>query len=178
MELKGRRLLVCNCETTMPLDQDRLAKACRAAGAEGELTLNSQLCWAQLGNFEAALGGDLLVACTQEAPLFAEVAAEQKPEAEAGPSVAFTNIRETAGWSAEAGGPAATAKIAALLAEAALEIPPTPAVALKSGGVCLVYGRDERAVEAAKQLAGRLEVTVLLSAPGEIPPPRLMDVPI
>ncbi len=51
-------------------------------------------------------------------------------------------------------------------------------MALTSGGVCLVAGRDERAIAAAKQLAGRLEVTVLLSEPGEIPPPRLMDVPV
>ena len=40
----------------------------------------------------------VLVACTQEAPLFTEVAAEDKPDAQ----LAFANIRETAGWSDEA----------------------------------------------------------------------------
>ena len=176
MELKGKTLLVCNCETSMPLDEGKLVKACRAAGATGELALNSQLCRAQLGNFQAAVLGraPVLVACTQEAPLFTEVAAEDKPDAE----LAFANIRETAGWSDEASGRDSTAKIAALLAEAALDLAPAPAMTITSGGVCLVTGRDERAIEAAKQLAGRLEVTVLLSAPGEVLPPRIMDVPV
>src|SRR3546814_11357673 len=51
-------------------------------------------------------------------------------------------------------------------------------VTLTSQGVCLVYGRDEQAIEAGKQLAGRLDVTVLLSEPGEIMPPQVMDVPV
>jgi ferredoxin len=176
MELKGKTLLVCNCETSMPLDENKLAKACRAAGATGELVLNSQLCRAQLGNFQAAILGQdpVLVACTQETPLFTEVAAEDKPEAQ----VAFANIRETAGWSEAAADGDATAKIAALLAEATLALEPTPAITLGSDGVCLIVGRDEQAIEAAKQLVGRLEVTVLLSQPGEVLPPRIMDVPV
>ncbi len=176
MELRGKKLLVCDCEHSMPLEAGKLAKACQAVGAEGELALNSQLCRAQLGNFQAALadGKPLLVACTQEAPLFAEVAAEEKPEAEVG----FLNIRETAGWSEAAAGREARAKIAALLAEAALEMQPAPALTLSSKGVCLVYGRDERALEAARQLAGRLEVTLLLTRPETLLPPGVMDVPI
>ena len=182
MEMGGRRVLVCNCESTMPLEEKALGKACRAAGAEGDLALSHQLCRAQLGTFQQAIVGErpVLVACTQEAPLFREVAEEDNPQA----AVSFTNIRETAGWSEEAG--AATPKIAALLAAAAVEAQPTPMVALASQGVCLVYGRDERAIEAAKQLAGRLEVTLLLKRPGELLlkrpgellPPRAMDVPI
>ena len=174
MDLRGKRVLLCDCERTMPLDPAKLEAACRAAGAEGALDLNTQLCRAQLGNFQQAILGEqpVLVACTQEAPLFAEVAAEDNPQAE----TSFTNVREHAGWSADA--EAATPKIAALLAEAALDIEPTPSIGLKSDGVCLVYGRDETALEAAKQLTGRLEVTVLLSDPGEILPPRIMDVPI
>ena len=178
MEMRGKRVLVCNCEETMPLEAGRLAKACQATGAGGDLELNTQLCRAQLGNFQRAMQGEapVLVACTQEAPLFAEVAQEDAPEDGAAVELAFTNIRERAGWSAEAG--EATPKIAALLAEAALDIEPSPAITLTSGGVCLVYGTDERALEAGQQLASRLEVTVLLSNPGEILPPRVMDVPI
>src|SRR3546814_14969524 len=59
-----------------------------------------------------------------------------------------------------------------------VEAEPASLVTLTSQGVCLVYGRDEQAIEAARQLAGRLDVTVLLSAPGEIMPPQVMDVPI
>ncbi len=174
MELRGRRVLICDCEETMPLDAGRLAKACQAVGATGEVELNSQLCRAQLGNFQRAiLGRDpVLVACTQEAPLFTEIATEDNPAAEVG----FVNIRERAGWSAEAKD--ATPKIAALLAEAAMDIEPGPAMTLVSHGVCLVYGTDERAFEAGRQLSSRLDVTVLLNRPGEIVPPRIMDVPI
>jgi ferredoxin len=176
MDIGGKRLLVCDCEKTMPLAADKLAKACAATGAEGEIELQTQLCRAQLDNFRQALrdGEPLLVACTQEAPLFSEIAAEDG----AHHSISFVNVRETAGWSDQANGADATAKIAALLAEAAVPIEPTPGVELKSNGVCLVYGKDDRALEAAKQLAGRLEVTLLLSEPEEILPPVTMEVPI
>ena len=171
MELNGKTVLVCNCEASMALDGQALARACRSDGA---LTVNSHLCRAQLGNFRAALrhGGPLLVACTQEAPLFGEIAAQAAAETD----LRFVNIREHAGWSNE--GAAATPKIAALLAEAALDLPPTPTVTMRSDGVCLVYGRDETAIAAAQQLAGRLDVTVLLSDPQEVVPPRTMEVAI
>ena len=171
MQINGKTVIVCNCETTMALDGKALAKAC---GGGGALVVNSQLCRAQLDNFRAALaaGRPLVVACTQEAPLFAETAREAAPEA----AVAFTNIRERAGWSDE--GKDALPKIAALLAEATLDIPPASSVTLRSAGACLVYGRDETAIEAARQLAGRLDPTVLLTRPAEIVPPRIDDVPI
>jgi ferredoxin len=175
MRLGAKRLLVCDCEGTMPLDGGKLTKACRAVGAEGEQHLNTQLCRNQLGNFQQAVLGDedLLVACTQEAPLFGEVAAEDKPDTRLG----FVNIRETAGWSEDA--PAATPKIAALLAEAALDLPPTPGVGFASEGTCLIYGRDQAALDAAQQLKTRLDVTVLLMPEAEaVMPPQSMDVPI
>jgi ferredoxin len=171
MEIGGKRLLVCNCEATMPLDGRALARACGAGEAP---VVHTQLCRAQLDRFRAAAasGTPLLVACTQEQPLFAEVMGEGSPDA---PAV-FANIRERAGWSEE--GAAALPKVAALLAEAAVEVPPTPALTLRSGGVCLVYGRDEAALEAARQLAGRLDVTVLLTRPGEVLPPGVMSAPV
>ena len=182
MEMRGKRILVCDCEASMPLDAAKLTEACRAIGGEGEFELNTQLCRAQLGNFQQAILGQapVLVACTQEAPLFTELAAEDNPEVALG----FINIRERAGWSEQ--GAEATPKIAALIAEAALDIEPSRSVEFKSGGVCLVYGKDARALDAAKQLAGRLEVTLLLDVPlddlpggpGEIIPPGVMDVPI
>ena len=170
MDTKNKTLMICDCEGTMPLDAEAIAKALGGATP----TVHTQLCRKQLGVFQRAVLGEapLLVACTQEAPLFAEVAEDSNPEA----AVDFVNIRETAGWSDEAKN--ATAKIAALLAEASLEIPATPAVSMESEGVALVYGTDEIAIEAAKQLAGRLDVTVLLRAPEAVLPPRSMDVPV
>ena len=159
----------------MPLDGKSLGKACAFSGPAD---LQTHLCRSQMDNFRTAVaeGGPLLVACTQEAPLFLEIAAEIAAARGTQTDIAFANIRERAGWSDE--GKDATAKIAALLAEATLEIEPAPAVIMKSEGACLVYGRDELTLDAARQLAGRLDVTVLLDRPGEILPPRVMDVPI
>ena len=170
MKIDGKRLLICDCEGTIPLDADALGKAC---GSDAP-TVHTELCRGQLGDFQRAVleDGPLIVACTQEAPLFDEVRAASNPADDLG----FTNIRERAGWSGEAGD--AGPKIAALLAEAALDIQPTPSVTMESKGVVLVYGRDETAVEAARQLAKRTDVTVLLRAPGEVRPPRVMNVPI
>jgi ferredoxin len=171
MEIKGKRILVCNCEISMPLDGGKLARAC---GAEGACEVHTQLCRAQIESFRAAVasGELLIVGCTQEAPLFEETRAEFGPETPVG----YTNIRERAGWAEQ--GRDALPKIAALLAEATLEAPPTGAVTMKSGGECLVYGRGDVAIEAAKQLAPRLSVTVILTRPEDVIPPRLIDVPI
>ena len=187
MEIKGRKVLICDCEHTMTLDGKALAKACGATWDDGD-QVNTQLCRVQIDNLRAAGIGDqdLLIACTQEAPLFEETLAalvdegggeEDASEEDDGAFHArYVNIRERAGWSKEAdkAGP----KIAALLAEAAVEVAPAPTITLESQGVCLVYGRDEVALDAARQLAGRLDVTLLLSRPEEIVPPRIMDVPI
>ncbi|WP_448188702.1 4Fe-4S binding protein [Azospirillum sp. sgz301742] len=172
MKLNGRTVLVCDCAHSMPLDGAALSRAC---GAEGAATVHTQLCRSQLDRFEAAAkgaSGPLLVACTQEAPLFAEIAAETAPQAE----LSFTNVRERAGWSDEAA--SALPKIAALLAEATLTVPPTGSITLTSEGTCLVYGTDERAIDAARQLSSKLDVTVLLKNPKDILPPRIMDVPV
>ncbi|MGE5146936.1 MAG: DUF362 domain-containing protein, partial [Candidatus Eiseniibacteriota bacterium] len=166
-----RTLLICDCEGTMKLDEARLAKACRATGP---LTLSTQLCRRELQRFADALGdGDpLVVACTQEAPRFEE----RQQDLGVDRPVAYVNIRERAGWSEE--GDKAGPKIAALLAEAALALKPAAAVSMKSEGVTLIYGRDERAIEAAQQLQDKLNLTVLLTKPEGVVPPRVMDVPV
>ncbi len=171
MKIGDKTVLLCNCEGTMPLDAAALARALGDAEAP---RVHTQLCRAELGEFQRAILGEgpVLVACTQEAPLFTEVIEDSNPNAHA----AFTNIRERAGWSDEAAD--ATAKIAALLAEAALDVPPARALNIESAGVCLVYGRDETAIEAARRLSSRLDVTVLLTRPDEVVPPRIVDVPI
>ncbi|HLS69263.1 MAG TPA: 4Fe-4S dicluster domain-containing protein, partial [Kiloniellales bacterium] len=159
----------------MPLDSGELSRAVGAAAGEaGDLHIHTQLCRAQLANFEHALatGEPLLVACTQEAPLFAELAEEEHPESD----LRFANIRENAGWGEE--GEKSAPKIAALLAAATEDARPTPLISLKSEGVCLVYGKDERALEVAQQLKSRLDVTVLLREAADIIPPRVMDVPV
>ena len=68
--------------------------------------------------------------------------------------------------------------MAALLAAAAEPLPDATFVTLDSAGVALVYGVDEVAIEAGTRLAGHLDVTVLLSRPENIVPPRLDRFPV
>ena len=104
-----RHVLICSCEDTMPLDSGAVKRACRGS----EVTTAHQLCRAELERFRAAAssGTPLTVGCTQEKPLFAEVAWES------GGDIRYANIRETAGWSKDAA--AAAPKMAALIAMAA-----------------------------------------------------------
>jgi len=157
----------------MPLDLGGIARACARALPGAKVEEARQLCRAELARFEAALGGsDVLVACTQEAPLFAERAEEAGHRGR----LDTVNIREQAGWSDEA--KAATPKIAALIAAAAVPMPETAIVTYTSEGVTLVYGRDETAIEAARQLENRLNLTVLLTRPKDVPPPRTTTFPV
>jgi ferredoxin len=164
-----RHLLICSCDDTMPLDADAVRRGCRS-----EATAAKQLCRAELDRFRTIAAQDtpLTVACTQEAHLFSEVAAETGRKS----PIQFANIREAAGWSNEAdrAGP----KMAALLAVAAEPTPAAPFVELESGGVILICGRDETAVEAANLLKDHLDVTVLIEPPAAIIPPRIADFPV
>jgi ferredoxin len=79
-------------------------------------------------------------------------------------------------WSGEAAG--SGPKRTALLAMADEPLPPVPYVTLESGGVVLIYGRDEIAVEAGNLLKEHLDVTVLIAPPAAITPPRMTDFPV
>src|SRR5262249_17987692 len=159
-------ILICSCEDTMPLDGSAVRRGCRGA----EVATARQLCRAELEKFRAAAAGGepLIVGCTQEAPLFSEVAGSA--------DVAYANIRETAGWSKDAH--AAGPKMAALLAAAAEPAPEVAFVSLNSEGVILIYGRDEQAIEAGNLLKDHLDVTVLITPPAEVAPPRVTEFPV
>jgi ferredoxin len=163
-----RTILVCSCEDTMPLDADAIKRGCRGA----EVKTAHQLCRAELERFRSALAGGepITVGCTQEAPLFSETAAESAS------ALTFVNVRESAGWSADAA--KAGPKMAALFALAAEPVPQVPFVTLSSEGVVLIYGRDESAIEAGKLLADHLDVTVLIARPNELLPPRVTEFPV
>lgn len=165
----ARRVFICSCEGTMPLDAEAVRRGCRC-----DTTSATQLCGAELDRFRAIASenGPLTVGCTRQATLFTDVAAEIGRENE----MQFANIRETAGWSSEAkqAGP----KMAALLALAAEPVPPTPSIELQSSGVILICGRDETAVEAGNLLKDHLDVTVLIEPPALIAPPRSAEFPV
>jgi ferredoxin len=148
------------------------AQAIRRGRAGSEISTCRHLCRTEIEQFHAALksGEALTIACTQEAPLFSELADEQSDR------LSFVNVRETAGWAAE--GAKAGPKMAALLAAAAEPAPDFPLVSLSSDGVILIYGRDERAIEAGTLLADHLDITVLITKPGPLEPPRTTMFPI
>ncbi|MEO1695010.1 MAG: 4Fe-4S binding protein, partial [Pseudomonadota bacterium] len=154
--MSDTQLLVCNCQNTMTIDGDALGSA---LGHESGLPISSELCRSQCATFEAALtdGRPVRVACTQEAPLFAEIA----EEADAAGRVSFVNIRERAGWCDTPAN--AVPKMAALLADSSYPNVPAGLTTLQSDGVCLVLARDQAGVDAAVKLADHLSVTLVLT---------------
>ncbi len=152
----------------MRLDADAIHRGC--SGLEVETA--TYLCRAEVGRFQAAASGGkpLIVGCTQEAPLFTELVGERSS------ALTFVNLRENAGWSKN--GAAAGPKMAALIAAAAEPAPDFPLVSLSSDGVTLIYGRDESAIEAGRLLADHLDITVLISKPGDLAPQRVTEFPV
>ena len=166
MAERPRKILICSCEDTVPIDGASVERACRGA----DVARGRQLCRAELNRVrDAAAGGQaIVVACTQEAPLFGEQGHET--------AMTFVNIRETAGWSKDA--KAAGPKIAALIAAASEPLPDVPVVTLTSEGSTLLYGKDERVIEAARLLKDHLGVTVLISKDDAISPPSATEFPL
>ena len=166
MAERPRKILICSCEDTIPLDGAPVERACRGA----DVLRGRQLCRAELDRVrDAAAGGPAIaIACTQEAPLFREQGGET--------AMTFVNIRETAGWSKDA--KAAGPKIAALIAAAGEVMPDVPVVTLTSEGSALLYGSDEQVVEAARLLKDHLDVTVLISKDDAISPPSATEFPL
>jgi len=164
---RPQKILVCSCEKTMALDANAIRRGCEHADIE---TAN-HLCRGETARFVSAMESesDVIVGCTQEIPLFKELAGD-------GGRVSFVNVRENAGWSSE--GKDAGPKMAALFAAAAEPVPDVQLVTMSSKGVVLIYGRDEQAIEAGKLLAEQLDITVLISKPANLEPPRVTDFPV
>jgi len=169
MKLNGYETLICNCERTMTLDGKKI---CKAAGGEDEPDVFTTLCRAEVGQFASALKTNekVLVACTQESPLFSELAQEQRFEGE----LRFANIRERGGWTSDKA--SNTAKIAALLADAAHSSQPSGSITVSSSGQCLVYGAGQQALDVARKLNTRIPVTLLLSDADGLVPPVSADI--
>ncbi len=132
----------------------------RALGAvlHEDLKLHSALCRREAGAFQNALqsGDDVVLACTQEKRLFAELG-EQAGRATS--VIRFVNIRETGGWSKDAA--SAMPKVAALLAAAHLPDPePVATVSYQSSGRLLIVGPLDQAEQVAAMLADALDVTI------------------
>jgi ferredoxin len=145
--------LICDCNQTMPLQPQTLGAALNES-----LTLHSALCRREAGAFQKAAqsGDDVVVACTQEKRLFAEVAQQTEGVSSV---IKFVNIRETGGWSRDAS--SAMPKIAALLAAAHLpDAEPVATVTYKSTGRLLIVGAMDQAEQVAALVADTLDVTI------------------
>ena len=156
------QLLVCSCQDTMSIDARKLAAH---LNLDEEPIIHKHLCRSQLAEFEKTVaqnnGKKLIVACTQEAPLFDEVAQDHDDV-----MLDFVNIRETAGWSTAKAKP--TAKMAALIAAAAFEPTPTGLLPVESDGTCIVYGSGQQAFDVAQKLSSRLNVSLILDDASDV----------
>ncbi|MEO1138524.1 MAG: 4Fe-4S binding protein [Pseudomonadota bacterium] len=162
----SKRLILCNCSSSQEIDRDGLEAA---TGLECS-PVYSGLCTTQTGDAAQAIAsGEAILCCRQEQRLFQEVAADANA-----PDPALTDLRDRAGWSDDPR--PKLPKMAALLAEAALEIPREKSLDVVSEGLCLILGAEDLALEAASKLKEVLSVTVLLSDADAPPDDRGFDV--
>jgi ferredoxin len=174
-QIGGKPIRLCSCNKTIPINAAALGEA---LGAGGPLKVHDALCRRQAGAISDVLGEpDVVVACTQEARLFSEIAGEQDSAA----GLHFVNVREAAGWSAEKD--RVTPKIAALLCAASLPDPePVASVDYESSGELLIIGPSAVALDWARRLSdgsvAQLDVSVLLTRRegGELPVDRNFPV--
>ncbi len=154
-----KTLLICDCLGTQTIDPAALSAA---TGLECSQR-HTALCQSQIAAAAKAMeGGDVMIACQQEAARFTDLADDigaSEPE--------FVDIRDRAGWTADTAD--TTAKMAALVADAALPQPSPKTVDVVSDGVCLIIGAPEAAVAAAEKLADILAVTVLMTEGADVP---------
>jgi ferredoxin len=160
-----KHLILCNCLSSQSIDADGIAKATGLRCSR----VHTALCTTGLQAAATAItAGDALIACTQEAPRFTELAEELDvltPD--------FVDIRDRAGWSEDA---KTLPKMAALVAESQLPAPTYKSIDVTSEGICLIIGRADIALPAAEKLAQTLAVTVLITDQGDLPLTRTVEV--
>lgn len=161
----SKSLLLCDCLGSQKVDTVALGKATGlACGA-----CHNSLCTDQIDIATAAIAsGDVMIACQQEAHLFADIAVEMDA-----PMPMFVDIRDRAGWSDEAED--TTPKMAALIADAQLAQPGSKSIDIVTEGTCLIVGTADVALAAAEKLADVLAVTVLLKSGEDVAPTQAFD---
>jgi ferredoxin len=157
--MENSKILLCDCLKSQSIDAEQLESATGITCSK----VYSELCRSEAAVAEEALqAGNVIIACQQERQTFEELA----EELEAG-EPGFIDLRDRAGWTESTG--STTPKMAALIAEAALEGPGTKVVEVSSSGTCLILGEPEAALSAAAHLCELLSVTVLLDPQAELP---------
>ncbi len=145
-----KTLVLCDCLGSQKPDAEVIAEGSGLTCSR----IHSALCTDQIDKAAALIaGGEVIIACQQERQRFEELALD----IEADPP-GFVDLRDRAGWS---DGTDASAKMAALAAEAALPVPRSKSIDIASEGACLILGAEEIALQAAEALCDILAVTVL-----------------
>ncbi|WP_421979591.1 4Fe-4S binding protein [Roseibium sp.] len=153
------KLLLCDCRKSQAIDAERLEEACGVSCSR----VYSELCRAEAGIAEDAIrSGNAMIACGQEQSIFQEIAADIEAD-----EPLFVDLRDRAGWNDGSGD--ASAKMAALIADALLPHPGEKVVDVSSAGTCIILGDSADASEAADLLCETLSVTVLLAPDAELP---------
>lgn len=153
------KLLLCDCRKSQAIDAERLEEASGVSCSR----VYSELCRAEAGIAEDAIrSGNAMIACGQEQAIFQEIAADIEAE-----EPSFVDLRDRAGWND--GSSDASAKMAALIADALLPHPGEKVVDVSSAGTCIILGDTEDAIGAAALLCETLSVTVLLAPDAELP---------
>ncbi len=162
----GTKLLLCDCLGSQSVDAGKIADVTALDPSK----VYTNLCGTQAETAAKALeAGDVIVACAQESAFFEMLAEELGVD-----TPVFVDIRDRAGWSDQ--GDKAGPKQAALVAEAALDIPVPKVVDVISEGTCLIIGAGEAVFAAAAQLCDTLAVTVLQTDASDVPLDRRFDV--
>ncbi|SLN20567.1 NADH-plastoquinone oxidoreductase subunit [Roseovarius albus] len=161
-----KQLILCNCSGSQLIDLNALETATGMTCSK----VHSDLCTTQTNvTAEAIASGDAIICCQQEARIFDEIAGELDQECPP-----LVDLRDRAGWSDDPR--SKLPKMAALLAEATLDIPAEKTIDVVSEGLCLIIGAADIALPAAEKLSSFLSVTAMLSDQSEPPDARDYDV--
>ena len=161
-----QKLVLCDCEGTQAVDRKILDSKCGVSCSR----VHTALCTRELAAAAEFMGKeDTIIACQQERAVFDELAAEIGVE-----PPRYVDIRDRAGWTDDTSptGP----KMAAIVADTLLEMPPVKSMDIQSEGLCLILGSADVAFSAARQLCEVLGVTVLVDENADIPPDRRFEV--
>ena len=162
----SKKILLCDCLGSQSIDADALEAATGLACTK----VFTEACGSEIeGAADLISKGDVTVACQQQARLFSELAEEVGCD-----DPAFVDIRDRAGWTDSDQNP--HAKMAALIAEAALTPPSEKTLDVVSHGACLVLGSHEAAQRAAADLSRSLAVTLLTGSPENVERSQDFDV--
>ncbi|WP_099827292.1 4Fe-4S binding protein [Oceaniglobus indicus] len=161
-----KTLMICSCLDTQSVDGAALSAATGVPCSP----LHRALCTDEMALAAQGIeSGEVTIACMQESARFSDLAAEL-----GAPVPGFVDLRDRAGWSEQ--GAQAGPKMAALLAEAAIEMPMARTLDVVSEGTCLIVGAADVALKAAAELCDHLAVTVLLPGITDIDPDARFDI--